>query len=125
MNTKIEQNEIEIILYYFNFDQDKINNSFKNDKAKNILSEWTLTKKEKKNLRLHSKTSTPMKYSNDCDLRKTYLNDLNLRKIDSNSITRSQKMIIYYMRKKSFFTDDDLAKNIKSHEESIKKMRKK
>ena len=61
LNIKIEQNDIEIVLSYFNFDQDKTINSFKNDEAKNILSEWTFTKK-KKNVHPHSKTSTPIKY---------------------------------------------------------------
>ncbi len=45
---KIERNEIEIVLSYFNFDQDKTINSFKNDEAKNILGEWTITKNKEK-----------------------------------------------------------------------------
>jgi len=80
LDIKIKQNEIEIVLSYFNFDQEKTINSFKNDEAKNIFSEWTITKK-KKNVQLHSKTSTPIKY----------LHNLNLTKNDSNSKTISQK----------------------------------
>jgi hypothetical protein len=39
LDIKTEQNEIEIVLSYFNFDQEKTINSFKNDEAKSILSE--------------------------------------------------------------------------------------
>jgi hypothetical protein len=70
--------------------------------------------KKTKNVQLHSKTSTPIKY----------LHDLNLTKNDSNSKTISQKNSktedSYLLHEKKSCWIDDLTKNIKSHEESIK-----
>ena len=139
LNIKIEQNELEIVLSYFNFNQNKTIDSFKNGDANNILSGWTLTKK-KKNVQYHSKTSTPLKYLNDCDstkinsnvynLKNANLNDLNLTKNESNSVTISQIISTtedsYSLdEKKSCWINDDLTKIIQSHKESIEKYEQK
>jgi hypothetical protein len=63
-NIKPKQNDIELILSYFNFDLNETVKAFKNESANEILQDWKSSTKKKQTHKQQTITSTPKKSLN-------------------------------------------------------------